>query len=279
MPLRTLRVQQVQGVNAAAESLRAVSVSLPSGRRCAGTDHQHKPQENLPTSLQPRSPGIIPAGRAQADSSVRADSWRYSPESEGPGRKAGTPHPGWPGCWGGWTGSCQESQIGFSAARHGRSFLWEPHGLEKSSSHPTVRGSTGTNTFFLGDLIPSKWLLATFPPCTCSRAVGLAEVARGRHRGHHEVEGDGNVHGSDVAGAGTDHPDLVVGLEVHVGWAPWERGKSTGIAGILNNSRSVPRPDFNGVEQLWKRTSSQCQEPPAFLPRCLSHTWKSHKLI
>lgn len=169
MPLCTLRVQQVQGVNAAAESLRAVSVSLPSGRRCAGTDHQHKPQENLPTSLQPRSPGIIPAGRAQADSSVRADSWRYSPESEGPGRKAGTPRPGWPGCWGGWTGSCQESQIGFSAARHGRSFLWEPHGLEKSSSHPTVRGFTGTNTFFFRRFDPFQVAPGHFSPLYLQR--------------------------------------------------------------------------------------------------------------
>lgn len=62
-------------------------------------------------------------------------------------------------------------------------------------------------------------------PHTCSRAVGLPEVPWRWHWGHHEVEGDRNVHSSDVAGACTDHPDLVVGLEVHVGWAPWE-GKS-----------------------------------------------------
>lgn len=39
-------------------------------------------------------PVIILVGRAQADSSVMADSWRYTPESVDPGRKAGTPHLG-----------------------------------------------------------------------------------------------------------------------------------------------------------------------------------------
>lgn len=39
-------------------------------------------------------PVIILVGRAQADSSVTADSWRYTPESVDPGRKAGTPHLG-----------------------------------------------------------------------------------------------------------------------------------------------------------------------------------------
>lgn len=39
-------------------------------------------------------PVIVLVGRAQADSSVMADSWRYTPESVDPGRKAGTPHLG-----------------------------------------------------------------------------------------------------------------------------------------------------------------------------------------
>lgn len=33
-------------------------------------------------------------------------------------------------------------------------------------------------------------------------------------RRRRQVEGNGDVHGSHVAGAGTDHADLVVGLEV-----------------------------------------------------------------
>lgn len=52
---------------------------------------------------------------------------------------------------------------------------------------------------------------------TGSRPIGLSKIARWGHGRHHQVEGDGNVHGGDMAGPGTDHPDLVVGLEVHVG--------------------------------------------------------------
>lgn len=58
-------------------------------------------------------------------------------------------------------------------------------------------------------------------PHTCSWSVSLAKVSRWWHRWHHKVERDRNVHSSDMAGASTNHPDLVMGLEVHVGWAPW----------------------------------------------------------
>ena len=46
------------------------------------------------------SPGTAQAGRGRAGSSGRAGSWRCSLGSGRPGRRAGTPHPGWPGCWG-----------------------------------------------------------------------------------------------------------------------------------------------------------------------------------
>lgn len=72
-----------------------------------------------------------------------------------------------------------------------------------------------------------------FCPRTCGWPVRLAEVARWRHGRHDEVEGDGDVHGGDVAGAGADHPDLVVRLKVHVGRAPCA-GKATEISDILN---------------------------------------------
>lgn len=68
-----------------------------------------------------------------------ADSWRYTPESVDPGRKAGTPRLGSPGYWEGLTDSFQESQNDFSGAHHDQSSLWVPHALERHLSKPTVR--------------------------------------------------------------------------------------------------------------------------------------------
>lgn len=42
--------------------------------------------------------------RGLAGSSVMAGSWRCSPESRDPEKRAATPHLDWPGCWGGLTG-------------------------------------------------------------------------------------------------------------------------------------------------------------------------------
>ena len=51
---------------------------------------------------------------------------------------------------------------------------------------------------------------------TKSRATGLAQVAWRGHVWHHQVEGDGHVHGCHVVRASTDHANLIMGLEVNV---------------------------------------------------------------
>lgn len=124
-------------------------------------------------------------------------------------------------------------------ARNPKAIFLPPASPRLSFGSPTAwkrvcEGFIGTTTGFFREFDPSQVAPEPFFPSTCSGAVGLAEVARGRHGGHDEVEGDGNVHGSDVAGASTDHPNLVVGLEVHAGWAPWEGGKHRDFAGILD---------------------------------------------
>lgn len=53
-------------------------------------------------------------------------------------------------------------------------------------------------------------------PLTSCRPIGLSEVARWWHGRHNQVEGNGDVHGSHMAGACADHANLVMGLEVHV---------------------------------------------------------------
>lgn len=73
-----------------------VSIFLSTRKRgCACTQITDiKPRKKSRLQIKFCLPVIILVGRAQADSSVMADSWRYTPESVDPGRKAGTPHLG-----------------------------------------------------------------------------------------------------------------------------------------------------------------------------------------
>ena len=87
------------------------------------------------------SPGTAQAGRGRAGSSGRAGSWRCSLGSGRPGRRAGTPHPGWPGCWGDSSDWAQEVQSGSSGAPHDQSCLSGCLGLKDSSPGFPERGS------------------------------------------------------------------------------------------------------------------------------------------
>lgn len=73
-----------------------VSIFLSTRKQgCACTQTTDvKPRKESRLYVKLRLPVIVLVGRAQADSSVMADSWRYTPESVDPGRKAGTPHLG-----------------------------------------------------------------------------------------------------------------------------------------------------------------------------------------
>lgn len=67
---------------------------------------------------------------------------------------------------------------------------------------------------------------------TCRRTICLPKVARRGHGRHHQVEGDRDVHCSDMAGTGSNHSNLVMGLEVHVGRATrcgWEEERDAQV--------------------------------------------------
>lgn len=51
---------------------------------------------------------------------------------------------------------------------------------------------------------------------TCGRAIGLTLVTGWRNGWHHQVEGYGNIHSSQVPRSRTNHSNLVVSLKVHV---------------------------------------------------------------
>lgn len=189
-------------------------------------------------------PERVQAGRAQADSSVTAGSCWCSPESEAPGKMAGRPGPGWPGC---------------------RSYVLHAHGPILHSLH---RGSPCCRGFF-DDHLESHCLLH-FLPCpsylhrdlkkscvryqtwdmfyssfcrktcrnyavrialmlyiflTCTGPIHLSHVPRWRYGRHNKVEWDGDVHGSHGTGACANHTDLVMGLEIHVGCTPCRKKK------------------------------------------------------
>lgn len=135
-----------------------VSIFLSTRKQgCACTQiTDRKPRKKSSLYITRSSPVIILVGRARAGSSARADSWRCSPGSGGPARRAGTPRPGSLGCSGGSTDSFQESQNDFSGAHHGQSFLLAPRVLEKRLFQPTVRYLTRANVRnnrFYNDLI------------------------------------------------------------------------------------------------------------------------------
>lgn len=79
------------------------------------------------------SPGTAQAGTGRAGSSGRAGSWRCNLGSGRPGRRAGMPHPGWPGYWGDLSDWAQEVQSGSSGVPHDQSCLLGCLGLKDSS--------------------------------------------------------------------------------------------------------------------------------------------------
>lgn len=80
-----------------------------------------------------RVPGKVQAGTGLAGSSVRADSWWCSPGSGGPGRRAETPDPDWPGCLPCWSARCHGYPLhDFSDALHVHlSYPLERHDLSR----------------------------------------------------------------------------------------------------------------------------------------------------
>lgn len=156
------------------------------------------------------SPGTARAARGQAGSSGRAGSWRCSPGSVPPVRRAAMPHPGWPGCWEESSGWVQGAQSGSSGAPHGQSCLSGCPGLKKNS--PGLPGG-GSDAHSKHARSKPRYEQTLTPACvstrrcwalTCSWPVSLSEIPRGWHGWHDQVERDGNVHGSHMAGAGTD---------------------------------------------------------------------------
>lgn len=172
----------------------------------------HYYSQSLNTSITFVIPGRALAGRGQAGSSERADSWRCSLVWVVPVRSSVMVRPDWPGCLvhypDCWLGSHAPS--GVRLDRVCPSWLLDLHkgrktkGLESSPSILFMSFSVVLWVFFF----------------TCSWTVGLTQVAGWRHWRHHQIKGYGDIHGSHVTGARPNHPNLVVSLEVHVGWTP-----------------------------------------------------------
>lgn len=114
------------------------------------------------------------------------------------------PHPGWPGCWEGWSGWAQEAQSGSSGGLHGQSCFLGCPDLKDSSEIWQVLPKARRGARAVIEALTSSW------------PVGLSEVPRWWHGRHDQVEGNGDVHGSHMAGTCADHANLVMGLEVHV---------------------------------------------------------------
>lgn len=112
---------------------------LPKRRlRLGGTGSESLPPQAATEQHTFVLPVTVLAGRGRAGSSATAGSWRCSPGSEGPARKAGRPHPGWPGCWAGSTGRPPGSQTGSSVAPHGQLCLSGSHVLQGQPSLNTA---------------------------------------------------------------------------------------------------------------------------------------------
>lgn len=58
-------------------------------------------------------------------------------------------------------------------------------------------------------------------------SIDLSHVTRRRYGGHDKVERDGKVHGRHRIGACSNHTNLVVGLEIHIGWTSccWKKDR------------------------------------------------------
>ena len=77
----------------------------------------------------------------------------------------------------------------------------------------------------------SKKLQFHFSLTWCG-SIDLSHVTRWRYGGHDKVERDGKVHGRHGIGACSNHTNLVVGLEIHIGWTSCCGKKDT----LISNS-------------------------------------------
>lgn len=183
-------------------------------------------------------PVRVQAGRAQAGSSVTAGSCWCSPASEAPGRRAGSPGPGWlgwhscglhaarglllhslrcgfPCCHGFFDGHLESHRLlhcllCLSYLHHVLEEKYVPyHSSDNSSFTWTTCRAFKNSTLSM--------TLQFYVVLTRCRSIDLSHVTRWRYRGHHEIEGDGEVHGRHGTVACANHTNLVMGLEIHIG--------------------------------------------------------------
>lgn len=176
-------------------------------------------------------PVRVQAGRAQVGSSVMAGSCWCIPASEAPGRRAGNPDPGWPGCHpcgphgahgllllrslrcgSPWSRGFVDGHLGCRRLLlHCLPCLsYLHHDLEEK--HFTAQTSISSACELNTEAFKNSSVLLT----RCG-PVDLSNVPRWRYGGHHKVEGYGDVHGCHWTGACSYHANLVMGLEIHIG--------------------------------------------------------------